>query len=364
MKIALVHDFLNKPGGAEKVLSSLSEIFPQAPIYTLVYDNNYTSKAFPGRTIYGSVLQKYPDFIKKRLKYLLQKMPQAIEEFDFSDYDVVISSSNSFAHGVITSPKTLHICYCHSPMRYAWDWSNEYLKENNASRGLKSIIIRAVISKIRIWDRITADRVDLWLANSINVARRINKYYKKDSIVVYPPVDIPVTEKAIKEKLYYFISSRLEPYKKIDLAVKAFNKNGKLLYIAGDGSQFQFLRSVAKPNIKFLGWQSTDSVFNYLEKAKAFIFPGEDDFGIAPVEAMAAGVPVIAYKKGGVLETIIENKTGIFFDEESPSSLGESISRFEKLVFDSKECKKQAEKFSKERFKNKILNIINKHSNL
>ncbi|MEI8143685.1 MAG: glycosyltransferase [Candidatus Berkelbacteria bacterium] len=352
MKIALVHDFLNKPGGAEKVLLALAKMYPEAPIYTLVYDPAYTSKDFPHRKIIASSLQNYPEFIRKRLKFLLPKMSSAIEEFDFTAYDAVISSSNSFAHGIITTPKTFHLCYCHSPMRYAWDWSNEYLAENNVNYGLIGFVVRSMIAKIRQWDRIVADRVDAYVANSINVAGRIKKYYRLDSTVVYPPVETEQIAPQKKNLGYYMISSRLEPYKKVDLAVKVFNKNGLPLWIVGDGSQLEFLRSVAKDNIKFLGWQKPSSVFGYLSTAKAFVFPGEDDFGIAPVEALAAGLPVIAHNKGGVRETVKEGKTGFFFDEQTVESMSEAVDKLEAnyTKIDKNLCRESANQFSTENF--------------
>jgi glycosyltransferase involved in cell wall biosynthesis len=354
MKVAIVHEFLTKIGGAEKVLLAISEIFPDAPIYTLVYDEEGTRGLFKNKKIVPSSLQKYPRAIRMRPKLLLSKYSRAVEEFTFSEYDVVISSSNSFAHGIITKPSTFHFCYCHSPMRYVWDWYHEYLTENHLDSGLKSLFVRRILHQIRIWDKAASYRVDSWIANSSNVQKRIKKYYGFDSKIICPPVDISqiTTTKDIPDD-YYAIVSRLEPYKKIELAIEAFNENEKQLVVIGTGSNEGHLKSIAKKNIEFLGWQSDQSIYEYLRNAKALIFPGEDDFGITPVEAMACGRPVIAYKKGGTLETIIENKTGLFFEEQNAKSLNEAIDKLEKnyLRFTPSECRNQAEKFSLDNFK-------------
>lgn len=355
LKIAIVHDFLVKIGGAEKVLLEIHKIFPDAPIYTLIYSESGTKRQFAGKDfdIIPSALQKLPAIIRNRPKLLLARFPQAIEEFDLSKFDIVISSSNSYAHGVITKPKTLHVSYCYSPMRYIWDWHHQYLLENNIGYGFMSMQLRKVLSRIRIWDRAAADRVDTWIAISKTVQKRIKKYYKQDSNVIYSPVDIEkikISEK--KPENFYLVVSRLSPYKKIDLAIEAFNKLGKKLIIVGEGSDLDRLKSLAKENITFLGWQSDQTVSELMSRAKALIFPGEEDFGLTPIESMAAGRPVIAYNKGGVTETVVEGKTGLFFDDASPESLVDAVERFE-LSFDQfspLDCRKQAENFSSSKF--------------
>lgn len=360
MKVAIVHDFLTKLGGAEKVLKVLTEIYPDAPIYTLFYDQKGTKGEFSKSIIITSILQNHP--LKKiSQKSLLAKYPYATEQFDLSKYDVVISSSNSFAHGVITKPNTFHLSYCHSPMRYVWDWYHEYLTEHKIGFGPKGLYIRNILSTIRIWDKVASDRVDLYVANSKNVQKRIKKYYQKDSLMLYPPVDldeINFSKNPVSD--YYLIVSRLEPYKKIDLAVEAFNKNGKNLIIIGEGMQLKKLKSVAKNNIQFLGWQPDQIVYECMSKAKALIFPGEEDFGLTPVESMATGRPVIAFKKGGTLETIIEGETGLFFKEQTKEILNKAINEFEAKInyFDSNKCREQAEKFSKENFKKSFQKIL------
>lgn len=365
MKVAIVHDFLTKTGGAEKVLEVLHQMFPDAPIYTSLYSKGGTKGIFEKKdyTIIPSYLNKNPDWIIRKPKLFLGKLSKAMESFDFSEYDIVISSSNSFAHGVITKPKTFHLTYCHSPMRYAWDWYHEYMKENKIGFNFKGLYIRNLLYNIRIWDKVASTRTDYWLANSINVADRIKKYYGKDSELLYPPVDVKRID--INENIsddYYVIVSRLEPYKKIDLAISAFNLLKKPLVIIGTGSELENLKAHANQNIEFLGWQSDKSVIEYIRNSKALIFPGEDDFGLTPVEAMACGRPVIAYKKGGATETIIDGKTGIFFEDSTAKSISDAVELMEKnyLDFSPRECRRQAEKFSKEIFITKFQEILDR----
>jgi len=353
MRVALVHDFLTKNGGAERVLVALHKIYPDAPVYTLLYDQKGTKNRYKDWEIRTSNLQKLPGFIRKP-RFLLSQLAPAIEEFDFSSFDLVVSSSNSFAHGIITPAKTFHLSYCHSPMRYAWDWCNEYLKENKIGFGLKGMLIRYLIHKIRIWDKIAADRVDCWVANSANVQKRIKKYYQKDSTIVYPPVDTEnIRSEVQKPKDFYLIISRLEPYKNIRAAVEAFNQVGKKLIIIGEGSEFSSLQQIAKGNINLLGWQDDQTVRRCLTECKALVFPGEDDFGITPVESMAAGRPVIALRKGGALETVIEGKTGIFIEGNQASDIVAAVRKYELHAgkFEAGECRKQALTFSEDNFR-------------
>jgi len=357
MKVALICDFLTKFGGAQRVLLSLSKIYPEAPIYCLLYDEKGTKGKFKDKQIVASNLQKYPGIIRKP-KFLFSKYPEAIENFDLSKYDLVISSSDSFAHGVITKPKTLHVCYCHTPMRYAWDWTNEYLKENKIGFGLIGLYIRYLLHRTRIWDRVAADRVDLWVANSKNTQSRIKKYYQADSRVIYPPIDLPDGQSDAEPKDYYLIISRLEPYKNIELAVDAFIQNKKKLIVIGEGGELPRLKSKSTPNITFLGWQDDAIAKDYLAKCKAFIFPGEDDFGMTPVEAMAYGRPVIALGRGGTLESIVSGKTGLFFDRETPESLNKTINEFESANFSSVDCRNQAKKFASSVFEEEIKRTV------
>lgn len=361
MKVALVCDFLTKFGGAQKVLLALHEIYPEAPIYCLLYDEKGTKGMFKDCQIQPSGLQRLPGFLRKRPKFLIGKLAKAIEEFDLSKYDIVISSNDSFAHGVITKPATFHLCYCHTPTRYLWDWSNEYLRENNIGFGPKGLIVRNILHKLRVWDRVSADRVDHFVANSENVKERIKKYYLADSNVVYPPVDTEeIKPTGEKPEDFYVIASRFEPYKRIKLAIGACNKLKKNLIVIGEGSERAELESIAGPTIKFVGWKYGQELFDYLARAKAFIFPGEDDFGITPVESMAAGRPVIAYKKGGTLETVKDGVTGVFFDIESVDALADAIVRLEKDYdnFSPVVCRKHAEQFSKARFQKEMKDLV------
>ena len=360
MKIAIVHDFLTKIGGAEKVLLEITKIFPDAPIFTLLYDQEGTKSYFSEKNIITSYLNKYPRSIVKSKKFLLSKFPQAIESFDFSEYDIVISSSNSYAHGIITKPSTLHICYSHSPMRFVWDWYHEYLSENKIGFSPIGLYIRKLLHDIRIWDFIAVDRVDYWLANSRNSADRIKKYYKKASTIIYPPVNLESISPSFDlPDDYYLIVSRLEPYKKIDFVIDTFNKNRKNLVIIGEGSDKSRLKKLAKDSIEFLGWQSDQSVHEYMKNAKALIFPGEEDFGITPIESLASGRPVIAYDKGGVKESIT-TKTGVFFSEQNEDSLNVAVRELEKnyINFSPHECRNQAEKFSNAIFTKQLMEFV------
>jgi len=362
MKVALVCDFLTKFGGAQQVLLAMHEVYPEAPIYCLLYDEKGTKGRFKDCQIIESSLGKLSNFMKKKVKFLLPSMPKRIEEFNFSDFDVVISSNDSYAHGIITKPTTFHICYCHTPMRYVWDWHFEYLQENHLANGLKGLIVRNILHKIRIWDRVSAFRVDKWLANSANVKSRITKYYRTDAEVLYPPVNVSDIHLSDTVGDYYVIVSRLEPYKRVSLAVSACNKLKKKLVVIGEGSEMTELKKIAGQTISLLGWQSDKSMYDYLQKAKAFIFPADEDFGITPVEAMAAGKPVIALRKGGALETIIEGKTGIFFSEATVDSLADAITHFESIADRIKpsECRVQAENFSLNIFKKNLEEIVDR----
>ncbi len=367
MKVAIIHDFIIKNGGAEKVLEQLHSIYPDAPIYTLLYDKNGTKSRFSTSDyqIIPSFLHSYPDFMRKRSKLLLTKFTRAIEEFDLSEYDVVISNSNSFAHGVITKPKTLHICYCQSPTRYLWDWHHEYLKENSIGVNLVGIKIREILSQLRVWDYCAAARVDTWIANSQNVAERLKKYYRVESKVIYPSVNIDNISASKSHKDFYLIISRLSPYKKIDLAVQAFNKNGKKLIIVGEGSEFDNLNKISNNNIELRGYLSDKEVIELLQECKALIFPGEEDFGLTPIEAMAAGKPVIAYNKGGVRESVVNNLTGLFFDTDTPESLNATIDEFENKfdLFSAENCRNRAEEFSSTLFSKTFSQFVNEQYN-
>ncbi|MDP3975712.1 MAG: glycosyltransferase [bacterium] len=361
MKVALVHDFLFKLGGAERVLKELANLYPQAPIYTLIYDEEKCGQMFPRKRVVESKLKKYPRFLQKRPQLLLGKMPEAIEDFDFSEFDLVISSSGAFSHGIITPPRTKHLCYCHSPMRYAWDYTHEYLAEKKLS-WWKELLARLTLHQVRQWDRVAADRPDAYLANSKHVAKRLRKYFQTEAEVLYPPVDIDRFYPHGESGEYFLMISALSPFKKVDLAVSAFNKMGKPLLVIGDGEQRQALEALVGPTVEILGRKTDEEVRRYLQNCRALVFPGEEDFGIAPVEAMACGKPVIAYGKGGVLESVVDGITGVFFEELTVAALEDAVARFYQIErsLDRDIIRKRAEEFGREQFVEGVKQAVKK----
>jgi len=365
LKIALVHDFLVQYGGAEKVLESLCEMFPKAPIYTLLYDKEKMSAqggpALGGRNreIHASFLQKFPKFLRNRRRFLLPFMPAAPETFDLREYDLVISSSGAWSKGIITKLNTIHIAYIHSPMRFVWDYNERYIKE--IGRKKIRFFARAILNYIRVWDRQAADRPDYLIANSEYTRERIKKYYRRESKVIYPGIS---ANKAASCKLqaasYFLIVSRLSAYKKVDLVVETFNKLGFPLVVIGEGEQEKKLKKIAKENVKILGWQSDEKLAEYYASARAFIFPCEDDFGLTMVEAMSYGVPVIAFQKGGAKEIIREGINGEFFSAQTPEVLADGVRRFmeNENKYNKEIIKKSTEKFSEERFKENFMEIV------
>lgn len=358
-KVALVHDWLTNMGGAERVVINFKEIFKDAPIYTTLYNGKNLDKQLQNIDVHTSFLQNIRGAKKKHQKYF-PLMPMAFESFDLNEYDIVLSSSSSCAKGVITNPETMHVCYCHSPMRYGWEFYYEYTKD---MKGIKKKLIKYFMNYMRIWDVTSANRVDYFIANSENVARRIWKHYKRESVVIHPPVRCKLFNISDIDEDYFLVVSRLVEYKRIDLAVKAFNDLGLPLVIIGDGPEKEKLKSIAKDNIKFLGRQPDEVIKEYYSKCRAFIFPGEEDFGITPLEAQASGRPVIAYGKGGALETVINGKTGLFFKEQKAEYIIECIKKFEKMQFNKDDIRRHAEEFDEEIFKEKISNFI-KEKNL
>lgn len=355
MKVALVHDFLLKLGGAERVLKVFADMYPDAPIYTLLYDEDAVGDVFPSDRVRTSSLQNYPGFLRKRHRVLTGKMPSAIEDMDFSEFDLVLSSSAAFSHGIITPVETKHVCYCHSPMRYAWDHAVEYLHENRVV-GLKKLLYMWLIKGLREWDQVAADRPDRYLANSETVARRLKKYYRVDSKVVFPPVDVHNFRVTEGHADYFLIVSTLTPYKRIDLAVQLFNKIGRKLIIIGDGPHRSYLEAIAADNIEFFGFKSDEEVQEYIQNCRALLFPGEDDFGITPVEAMACGKPVLAFGKGGALETVVAGKTGEFFYEPTVESMEDGLARlmYNEKTYKPLSIRRHANQFSREEFEKKI----------
>ena len=358
MKIALVHDWLPFMGGAERVFENFVRLYPEAPIYTTIYNKEKIEGPIRNSNIITSYLQKKDKAIKNHRK-LFPFMPTAIESFDLNDYDIVLSDSSSIAKGVITKPDTMHICYCHSPMRYAWEFSYEYAGKMSGEGVLKKKFLSYFLTLIRIWDRVSSDRVDYFIANSENVAKRIWKHYRRKSVVIHPPVRCNLFNISDIDEDYFLVVSRLQEYKRIDVVVEAFNKLGLPLIIIGDGPDKEKLKKMAKDNIKFLGRVSDEVIKEHYSKCRAFLFPGEEDFGITPLEAMASGRPVIAYRKGGALETVVENETGIFFDTQNSDELIKAIHKFEKCKFNKQNIRNHALKFDEEVFKKKIYNYVN-----
>ncbi len=365
MRVALIHDHLAQDGGAEKVLKVLAEMFPEAPIYTLLSEKNNVDKYFKNRHIETSIIQKLPGGIS-HYQWYLPFMPMAVEFFDLREYDLVISDTSSFAKGVITTPDCLHICYCHTPTRYLWSDTHQYINELKYNKWFKKVI-SMVLNSIRLWDRAAADRVDLFIANSKTVQKRITKYYRRDSEVIYPPVETEkfkisdLSEQKDEDK-YFLAGCRLAPYKRIDMVVSAFKKlgHGYKLKIFGDGVDLERLKELAAEaaNIEFLGRVTEEEKARLFSEAQAFINPQEEDFGITVVESLASGRPVIAYRKGGATETIIEGKTGLFFDEQTDESLLEAVKSFKAEDFSSEEIRDQALKFSVANFEDKIRKFI------
>lgn len=360
LKVALVHDHLAQMGGAEKVLQVFHEMFPDAKIYTLMKREENVRKNFPSAKIETSIIQKLPWGVK-HYRWYMPFMPMAVEFYDMANYDLVLSSTSSFAKGVITTADTMHICYCHTPTRYLWSDTHEYIKELPYNKYFKKII-SLVLNYIRMWDRLAADRVDSYIANSATVKKRIQKYYKAPSKIIYPNIEEDKFYIATNIEDYYLVGCRLVPYKRIDIAIQAFKKNGLKLKIFGDGMDRERLENLAggATNIEFLGRVSDEERSKLFSKCKAYINPQTEDFGITIVEAMASGRPVIAMNKGGATETVVEGKTGMFFESESADDIEEAVKKFEtsNIAWDSIHIREHALKFSTARFKKEIKDFI------
>ncbi len=354
MRVALVHDWLNQMGGAEAVLEALVEAFPGAPIYTSIYDRDRMPPHYRGWEIHVTWLDAMP-FIHRQHQLYLPLYPLAFDGLNLSGYDVVISNKSGFCHGVVTGPSTVHLCYCLTPTRYVWAYE-EYIAREGLPGPMRRLL-RPLITLLRIWDRMAADRVDAFIAISREVARRIQKFYRRPSILLHPPVDVQRFQLAARPEDYFLIVSRLIPYKRIDLAIEAFNRLGLPLIIVGDGRDRRRLQRMAGPTITFLGRVPADQLADLYARCRAFVFPGVEDFGIAPVEAMAAGRPVIAFAGGGALDTVVEGVTGVFFDTPTPESLVAAVRRFEELRFDPGAIRRHAEQFDKRVFQEKIKKI-------
>lgn len=369
-RVAIVHDWFDKPGGAERVLSELIECFPDAELFAVVdMLSDADRRIIRDKAVKTSFIQRLPG-ARKHFRRYLALMPLAIEQLDMSDYDLVISSSWAVAKGVITGPDQLHVAYVHTPIRYAWDQQHDYLRLEQLDRGIKGAVARLVLHWLRLWDIRTANNVDVWLANSANVARRIRKTYGKHSEVLHPPVRIEDFARTGSKSGYYFTCSRLVQYKRIDLLIEAFLATpGRELLIAGDGPELAELTKRARqaPNIRFLGHRSDHEIRDLLGNARAFVFAANEDFGIAPIEAQACGTPVIAFGRGGALETVrgldSERPTGCFFEEQTSAAILDAIERFESLAvpIDPEDCRANAARFRSELFRTRLREIVSRH---
>jgi len=357
-KVALVHDWLVTMRGGEKVFEVFCELFPHADVFTLVHRKGSTAPAIERMKITTSSLQRLPFGITK-YQYYLPLHRKFIAEFDLRGYDLVISSSHAVAKAVRVNPNGLHICYCHTPMRYLWDQYEQYFGPHR-SNVLARTVMKLLLPSLRRWDVETSKYVHHFIANSENVRKRIQRIYKRDATVIYPPVEVEKFFLSEKDNGYFLIVSALVPYKRVDLAVEAFNKNGERLIIIGHGVEEKKLKAMAKKNIEFMKWVSDDELPQYYAGCRALIFPGEEDFGIVPVEAMACGKPVIAYGKGGALESVVEGTTGIFFHEQSAASLEDALRRFAIVKFHPETIRAQAMRFEKKKFVAEIQAYVQK----
>lgn len=357
MKVALVHELLTMRGGAEKVLEVLANMYPEAPIYTLLYDEKLFGKTFPKSRVRPSTLQKWT-WLTKNHHWYLRSMHKAVVQWDFSEFDLVISSSSAFTHGILTNGNPKHLCYVQSPARYLWDRTHEMMQRvSSGSLGwIRKPIFGRLFHKLRIWDSEAADRPDILIAPSKEVQRRIQLYWRRKSEVIYPPIEdfwfdsIPKSE---SRSPYFLIVSTLVAYKRIELAIEACNQLKLPLMIAGEGPHRKELEKIAGPTVSFLGFQPKEKLKELYTNAKATIFPGDEDFGLVPVESMACGTPVIAFKSGGALETVTE-QTGVFFDEAISGSLANVLKNFDGSKFGKEKCREHASGFSKKIFEEKI----------
>lgn len=357
MRVAIVHDWLVTYAGGERVLSELISMYPQADLFAVVdFLSDVDRARIGGKRAVTTFIQRLP-WAKRKYRSYLPLMPLAIEQFDLSKYDLVISSTHAVAKGVLTGPGQVHVSYVHSPIRYAWDLQHVYLQESNLTHGLKSWLARWLLHRIRIWDSRTASGVDQFVCNSNFIAKRIKKAYGREALVIPPPVAIERLVPRESKEDFYLTASRLVPYKRLDLVVEAFSQMPeKRLVVIGDGPEMEKIRQIAGPNIEILGYQADEVLQDHMARARAFVFAGEEDFGIILVEAQGCGTPVIAYGKGGALEIVRADNskpTGVFFDDQSTASIRDAVSRYEARIreFSPAECRRNAERFSANKFR-------------
>ena len=358
LKVAIVHDWLNQLGGAEGVLEALKELYPEAPVYTSIYWPQAMPREYSTWDIRTSWLNRLP-LIKTHHQPFLPLYPLAFEGFDLRGYDLVISNKSAFCHGVITPSRAVHICYCLTPTRFLWDY-HHYVQHERVNP-LAGVLLSPILRNLRLWDKAAADRVEHFVAISESVRQRIQKFYRRDAVVIHPPVDVERFSVQTEHEDYFLVVSRLIPYKRIDLAVEAFNRLRLPLKIVGDGRDRRRLQAMAGPNIEFLGRVPDQQVEQLLSRCRAFVFPGEEDFGIAPLEAQAAGRPVIAYAAGGALETVVEGITGHLFQEQTVESLAEVVAGFDVAAFDGAAIRRHAQGFDTESFKTQLSAFVEEH---
>ena len=358
-KVAIVQDWLTVIGGSEKVFKEIASLFPDADIYTLVAkQETIIELGLDQQKVHTSFIQRLP-FAQKKYKAYLPFFSLAIEQFDLSGYDLIVSSSHAVAKGVLTNASQMHICYCHSPIRYAWDLHHQYMKEAGLNKGLKGLIVKYILHKVRLWDVSSSSRVDHFISNSDFIGKRIKKIYNRESTTIYPNVAVKDFEMVANKDDYYFTCSRFVPYKRIDLIVSAFAAlPNKKLIVIGDGPDFEKVKKLAKNNVTLLGYQPFDVLKKYMSNARAMIFAAEEDFGIVPVEAQACGTPVIAYGRGGVKESVIDGVTGVFYPEQTVASIHSAIETFESTTFDPAAIRENAERFDTARFGTELYNFI------
>ncbi|GAB6283317.1 MAG: glycosyltransferase family 4 protein [Ignavibacterium sp.] len=361
--IAIIHEWLVNYAGSERCVESFVNIWNESDVYALVdfLNDEDRKQILKGKNAKTTFIQKLP-FAKTKHRSYLPFFPLAIEQLDLTKYNIILSSSHSVAKGVLVKSNQLHICYCHTPMRYAWDSYFQYLKEANLTNGLKEFIVKLTLHYLRIWDLSTTNRVDYFIANSKYIAQRIRKIYHRDAEVIYPPVDIDKFECETKKENYYLTASRFVPYKKVDIIVEAFSKMpDKKLIVIGDGPEENRIKKIATKNIEFLKFQEQEELKKYFQKAKAFVFAAEEDFGITLVEALSCGTPVIAFNKGGAAETIINYENGIHFNEQTSDAIIDAIKKFEitENHFDLIKISEGTKKFSRNIFEQKIKEFVN-----
>ncbi len=351
MKLALVHDWLNQLGGAEDVLEALVSLYPAAPLYTSLYARDKMPAHWQNWEIRTSFIDRLP-FAHRKQQLYFPLYPTAFEQFDFRAHEVVVSNKSGFCHGIVTGPETLHICYCLTPTRYVWRY-HQYAEQENLSRLTRAGLV-PFLTYLRMWDRLAADRVDHFIAISDEVRRRIAKVYRREATIIYPPVDTERFEPANKPDDYYLFVGRLVPYRRLDLLIEAFNQLDRPLYIAGSGRDRERLEALAGTNVRFLGFVDDADLPDLLARCRAFMWPGEEDFGISPLQAMAAGRPVIAYAAGGALETIVPGETGAFFDEQTVPAIIDAVESFDTESVSPATIRKHAEQFDTRVFKQRM----------